>query len=95
MLALPDHATSAAFSDVERIVLDYAVLLTKTPVTVADDVFAKLREHFDEGQVVELTASIAWENYRARYNHALGIESQGFSEGAVCALPERAQAAPS
>jgi alkylhydroperoxidase family enzyme len=89
MLALPEHATSPAFSDLERLVLDYAVLLTNTPVTVPDEVFARLRGRLDEGEIVELTAAIAWENYRARYNHALGIEAQGFSEGAVCALPER------
>jgi hypothetical protein len=36
---------------------------------------------------VELTATIAWENYRARFDHAFGIEGEGFSEGAFCALP--------
>jgi hypothetical protein len=50
--------------------------------------FAELRRHFDDAQIVELTAEIAWENYRARFNHALDIESQGFSEGSFCALPK-------
>jgi hypothetical protein len=50
--------------------------------------FSALRRHFHEAQLVELTASIAWENYRARFDHAFGIEAQGFSEGAFCALPE-------
>lgn len=36
----------------------------------------------------ELTSAIAWENYRARNNHALGVESEGFSKGAFCPLPE-------
>ncbi len=40
-------------------------------------------------QLVELTAAIAWENYRARFDHAFGIEAQGFSAGAYCPLPER------
>jgi hypothetical protein len=39
--------------------------------------------------MVELTATIAWENYRARFDHALGIEAQGFSDGAYCVRPER------
>jgi len=43
--------------------------------------FAELRRHFDEAQLVELTAAIAWENYRARFDHALGIEAQGFARG--------------
>jgi hypothetical protein len=36
----------------------------------------------------ELTNAIAWENWRARFNCALGIESQGFSEGSYCVRPE-------
>jgi hypothetical protein len=42
---------------------------------------------------VELAASIAWENYRARFNRVFGVRSSGFSEGAFCALPERREAA--
>ncbi|TDI99454.1 MAG: carboxymuconolactone decarboxylase family protein [Deltaproteobacteria bacterium] len=69
--------------------LDYAVELTRTPVEVPNELFTQLREHFDESELLELTAVIAWENYRARFNHALGIGSGGFSEGAYCPLPER------
>ena len=61
--------------------------MTRTPVEVPDGLFAKLHETFDEPQLVELTATIAWENYRSRFDHAFGIESEGFSEGAFCALP--------
>lgn len=69
--------------------LDYAVAMTSTPVEVSQDLFDELRRHFNEAQMVELTSAIAWENYRARFNHAFGIESQGFSEGAFCPMPER------
>jgi hypothetical protein len=48
-----------------------------------------LRQHFDPRQMVELTSAIAWEQYRARFDHAFGIESEGFSAGAVCAVPAR------
>ena len=48
---------------------------------------------YDNAQLVELTATIAWENYRARFDHAFGIEAQGFSEGAFCAVRERPAAA--
>ena len=60
--------------------------MTETPVDVSDELFAQLREHFNEKQLVELTSAIAWKNYRARFNHALGVEAEGFSEGAVCAV---------
>ena len=89
---LPAHRDSAAFSPLEKLVLDYAVAMTKTPVEVPEALFARLREHFGEAELVELTAAIAWENYRARFDHAFGIESAGFSEGAFCPLPERAGA---
>lgn len=87
---LPRFAESAAFSELEKLALRYAQAITATPVEVPEELFAALRKHFDEGQMVELTAAIAWENYRARFDHALGIEAMGFSEGAACALPERA-----
>jgi len=89
MEALQDYASSPAFSDLERLVLEYAVAMTATPVDVPDELFASLRARLDEGQIVEITAAIAWENYRARFNHALEIGAQGFSEGAVCVVPER------
>ena len=75
------------FSDQERLVLEYADTMTQTPVQVPDALFARLREQFTDAQLVELTSAIAWENYRARFDHAFGIEGENFSDGAVCALP--------
>jgi alkylhydroperoxidase family enzyme len=63
--------------------------MTRTPVDVPDEVVDLLKESFDEAQIVELTATIAWENWRARFNHALAIEAHGFTEGAFCPIPER------
>ena len=70
--------------------LEYADRMTSTPVEVSDALFARLREKFSEAQLVELTSSVAWENYRARFDHAFGIEAENFSEGTFCALPVRA-----
>ncbi len=86
---LPVYRDSPAFSEVDKLLLDYATAMTRTPVDVPDEMFARLRERFSEMQLVELTAAIAWENYRARFDHAFGIEAQGFSAGAYCPLPER------
>ena len=76
-----------SFDEREKLVLRYTDAMTATPVVVSDELYAGLRARFDERQLVELTACIAWENHRARFDHALGIESQGFSEGAFCPLP--------
>jgi AhpD family alkylhydroperoxidase len=88
LLALPRYRESELFTDVEKLVLDYAVAVSRTPVDVTDELFARLREHFDDAQIVELTHLIALENYRGRFNFALGADAAGFSEGMVCALPE-------
>jgi len=91
--ALPEHTSSPEFSEVEKLVLDLAVGMTRTPVDVPDELFARLREHFDEGQLVELANEIAIENYRARFNWAFGIGSQGFTGEGFCVRPEALQTA--
>jgi len=63
--------------------------MTATPVEVPDAVFAALKLRYDDAQIVELTSALAWENYRARFDHALGVEAEGYSQGAYCPLPPR------
>jgi 4-carboxymuconolactone decarboxylase len=92
LLALPRYRESGLFDETEKLVLDYAAGMSRTPVEVPDELFAELRGRFDEAQLVELTNVIAVENMRGRFNLALGFGSAGFSEGMVCALPEPASA---
>ena len=92
LLALPHYRDSSEFDELEVLVLDYAVGVSSTPVEVPDELVARLREHFDDAQLVELTNIIALENMRGRFNLALGIGSSGFREGLVCAVPDRAPA---
>jgi AhpD family alkylhydroperoxidase len=89
LLALPRYRDSELFTDLEKLVMDYAVGMTRTPAEVPDALFAELGEHFDDGQLLELTHHIALENMRGRFNVAFGIGAAGFSEGMVCALPDR------
>jgi AhpD family alkylhydroperoxidase len=90
LLALPRYRESELFTPLEKLVLDYAVGMSRTPVDVSDALFAELREHFDNAQLVELTHVIALENLRGRFNLALGIGAAGFSEGMICAVPATA-----
>ncbi len=94
LLELGSHRESDAFSEVEKLALDYALALTETPAEVADDLFKKLEEHFDEAQLVELTAVAAFENYLARFNRGFAVEAQGFSQGAFCPIPDHASPPP-
>ncbi len=92
--ALPTYRGSDRFDAVEILVLDYASAISATPAEVSDELFAQLREHFDEPQLVELTSIIALENYRARFNWAFGLAGQGYADGAYCVRPEAAARAP-
>ena len=73
-----DWRTSKLFSPMERVALEYAERVTTTGQKVDDVLFAELKKHFSEGQIVELTAAIAMENFRSKFNPPLGIEAQGF-----------------
>jgi alkylhydroperoxidase family enzyme len=73
----------------EKLVLRLAASLTRTPSDVPSELFAALRLVFSERELVELTATIAWENYRVRFNRTFAIGAEGFSEGQFCPLPER------
>ena len=66
------------FAPLERLVLQYADGMTISGQDVSDELFAVLRRHFSEEAIVELTAHVAFENFRSRFNHALRIEAQGF-----------------
>lgn len=86
---LHQFETSAHFNDREQLVLRLAEAMSRTPANIPEELFAALREHFNERQLVELAAVISWENGRARFNRAFDVEALGFSSGQFCALPER------
>ena len=69
---------SKLFSPAERVALEYAERVTYTDRQVDDALFAELKKHFTEAQIVELTAVIALENFRSKFNPTLGVEAQGF-----------------
>jgi 4-carboxymuconolactone decarboxylase len=81
---LLDWERSDRFDELDKLVLGYADAISRTPVDVPDELFERLRGHFDEQQLVELTAAIAWENWRARFNWAFALGKEGYSEGAYC-----------
>jgi alkylhydroperoxidase family enzyme len=75
---------SELFSENERLALDYAECMTITGQRVDDALFGRLNARFTEAQMVELTAAVALENFRSKFNPPLGIEAQGF-----CLIPAR------
>ena len=79
-----DWRDSKLFSEAERLALEYAERITYTDQKVDDALVDRLKQHFTDGQIVELTAAIAMENFRSKFNPPLGIEAQG-----ICMVPPR------
>ena len=75
---VPTALTSDLFDEREKAALEYAEAMTFTDRKVGEDLFARVRAQFSEAQIVELTAAVALENFRSKFNVALGIEAQGF-----------------
>ncbi len=65
------------FEPAEAALLRMADAMANTPSNVSNELYAELREHFSEDQLIELTASAALENYRARYNRVFDVGSDG------------------
>jgi len=66
------------FNDAERAALRMADAMSATPANVPDEMYAELRRHFTEEQLIEMVANVAQENYRARLNRVFDFKSQGF-----------------
>ena len=84
VVALANWRESTLFSEAERAALEYAERMTITGQKVDDELFVRLKRHYTEKQIVELSAAIALENFRSKLNPALGVEAQGF-----CLIPQR------
>jgi len=89
--AVPRWRDSDVFTELERLVLEYAEAMTGTPPSVTDEMAERLRDHLSEAQLVELTAIVAVENLRSRINAALGLTAQGFRD--QCEIPAAGGAA--
>ncbi|MDQ6692273.1 MAG: hypothetical protein M3Z13_05855 [Candidatus Dormibacteraeota bacterium] len=76
LAALVNYSESDLFDDRERAALDYADAMTLPDQEIPDELFGRLRRHFDDDALVELTMVIAWENSSSKFNHALGVPSQ-------------------
>ena len=82
LAAVAKYQTSELFTPAEKAALRYTDEVCRGSVEVPDQVFDELRHYFSETAIVELTATIALENFRARFNRALQVPSDG-----LCELP--------
>jgi AhpD family alkylhydroperoxidase len=84
--ALEDWRGSNLFGERERAALEYAEAITVSDREVDDVMMARVRAHFDEDAIVELTGLIAFQNMSSKFNAALDVPPQGF-----CRLPDRTE----
>ncbi len=74
--ALAEYSTNPLYTEAERVALEYADCMTNTDKEVSDELFQRLRSFYADDDVVELTATIAWENASSKFNRALRVPSQ-------------------
>ena len=65
------------FAPAELALLRMADAMADTPSNVSDELYADLRRYFSEEQLIELAATAALENFRARYNRVFDVGSDG------------------
>ena len=78
LLALPLFADSALFDEREKAALHYAEAMTDSNRHSDRALIARLKQHFSDDAIIELTALIAYQNMSSKFNAALGVPAQGF-----------------
>jgi uncharacterized peroxidase-related enzyme len=71
LAAVWEYRSSPLYSAAERVALDYALAAASVPNDVTDELFAELRRHWDEGQIVEITAVISLFGFMNRWNDSM------------------------
>ncbi|HEX5668700.1 MAG TPA: carboxymuconolactone decarboxylase family protein [Chitinophagaceae bacterium] len=66
-----------AFSEKERVALEFAMLSSTIPNAVDDDIAERMREHWTDGEVVEILGVIALFGFLNRWNDSMGTEIEG------------------
>ena len=80
--ALEQWQTSSLFDEKERVALEYTETITYTDRHVSPELMGRIKEHFDEDALVELTGLIAFQNLSSKFNAALDVPAEGF-----CRIP--------
>lgn len=81
--ALSDYRNSSLFTEAEKLAFELADAATQVPADISDDLFARLKKHYSDAELVELAAIIALENFRSRFNRVFRVEPNGF----YCPIP--------
>ena len=78
IIAVLDWRECDLFTPAEKVALELAEAMTETPAQVTDELFQRVQEHYPGAAMVELSAVIAFENFRSRFNRCGAVEPHGF-----------------
>jgi uncharacterized peroxidase-related enzyme len=81
-----DCADHPAFDAVDRLVVEYTIAAWNDPHRLRDRLFDRLREHFSEAQIVELTLRITLCGFFNKFNDALQIEEEDAATAGLAAI---------
>ena len=76
--ALDQFESSPLFDERQKAALAYAEAMTRTDAGVDEPLMARVKKHFNDDAVIELTAIIAFQNMSSKFNAALDVAPQGF-----------------
>lgn len=71
--AVVDYRGSPLFSEAERVALDYAIAAASQPNAVTDELFARMKAHWTDAQIVEITAAVALNGFLNRWSDSLAV----------------------
>lgn len=89
LAALAEFDDSALFDARQKAALAYAEAMTRSDLGVGDELMARVKSHFGDDEIIELTALVAFQNMSSKFNSALAVAPQGF-----CRTPGVSRAGP-
>src|SRR5260370_23832811 len=73
------YGESPHFSERERAALQFCERITRDDLEVSEECLARVREHFTEAEIVELTFIIGYQTFASKFAKAWRLAPQGFS----------------
>jgi uncharacterized peroxidase-related enzyme len=81
-----EYADHPELDAVDRLVVEYTIAAWSDPHRLRDALFERLRQHFSEAQIVELTLRITLCGFFNKFNDALGIEQEAEASAHLAAI---------
>jgi alkylhydroperoxidase family enzyme len=71
LAAVWEYQSSPLFSDAERVALDLVIAAASQPNDVTDELFDRVKRHWNEGQIIEIVALVSYFGFMNRFNDTM------------------------